>query len=149
MLEKLRLSVDPEVHVGQKSTLAGRAEMCCQRERLLAGILEFAGVVAVLLSAIGIYGLVSNEVVRRTREIGILVALGADTTEVIGRVIRRGLDGESRSRRWRVHRMVLRTDADHISTACSPPPSCPTALGVHAEAGALRRRVHHDELQRD
>ena len=94
MLELLRrtiVSVDPEVHIGQESTLAGRTEMSYQRERLLASMLEFTGVVAVLMSGIGIYALVSYQVLRRTREIGIRMALGAQTGEVIAWIMRRGL----------------------------------------------------------
>jgi predicted permease len=92
MLEQLRrvvVSVDPDVHVGQESTLAGRTEMSYQQERLLAAMLEFTGAVAVLLSALGIYGLVSYQVFRRTREIGIRVALGAQTTQVVRWIMRR------------------------------------------------------------
>lgn len=94
MLERLRravVSADPEVHVGQESTLAGRTEMSYQRERLLAGMLEFAGVAAILLSAIGLYGLVSYQVSRRTREIGIRLALGASRSHVRAWIMRRGL----------------------------------------------------------
>ncbi len=94
ILEQLRravVSVDPDVHVGQESTLAGRTEMSYQRERLLAVMLEFAGIVALLLSAIGLYGLVSYQVSRRTREIGIRMALGAQANQVIVWMMRRGL----------------------------------------------------------
>jgi hypothetical protein len=94
MLERLRrvlVSVDPNVHVGQESTLAGRTEMSYQRERLLASMLEFTAVVALLMSAIGLYGLVSYQVSRRTREIGIRMALGAQRTQVIAWIMRRGL----------------------------------------------------------
>lgn len=94
MLEPLRrtmVSVDPDVHIGQEVTLAGRTEMSYQRERLLAALLEFSGVVAVLLSAIGIYARVSYQVLRRTREIGIRMALGAQTGDVIAWIVRQGL----------------------------------------------------------
>jgi predicted permease len=94
LLEELRrvvVSVDPDVHVGQESTLAARTQMSYQRERLLAFILEFTGGVALLLGAIGLYGLVSYQVSRRTREIGIRMALGAQRSQVIGWIVRRGL----------------------------------------------------------
>jgi predicted permease len=94
VLEQLRrvvVSVDPDVHVGQESTLAGRTEMSHQRERLLALMLEFTGAVALLLGAIGLYGLVSYQVSRRTREIGIRIALGAQRRQVIAWIMRRGL----------------------------------------------------------
>jgi putative ABC transport system permease protein len=94
ILEQLRrvvVSVDPDVHVGQESTLAGRTEMSYQRERLLAGMLEFTGGVALLLGAIGLYGLVSYQVSRRAREIGIRMALGAQRRQLIAWIIRRGL----------------------------------------------------------
>jgi ABC-type antimicrobial peptide transport system permease subunit len=94
MLEQLRrvvVSVDPDVHVGQESTLAGRTEMSYQQPRLLAAMLEFTGSVALLLGAIGLYGSVSYQVSRRTREIGIRIALGAQRRQVIGWIMRRGL----------------------------------------------------------
>ena len=94
MLDRLRreiVSVDPAVHVGQESTLAGRMEMSHQRERLLAALLEFAAIAAVLLSAIGVYGLVSYHVSRRTREIGVRMALGAQANQVILWTMRRGV----------------------------------------------------------
>jgi putative ABC transport system permease protein len=94
ILEQLRrvvVSVDPDVHVGQESTLAGRTEMSYQRERLLAAMLEFTGGVALLLGAIGLYGLVSYHVSRRTREIAIRMALGASEPQVIAGIMRGGL----------------------------------------------------------
>ena len=94
LLEPLRraiVSVDPDVHVGQESTLAGRTEMSFQRERLLAMMFEFTGAVALVLGAIGLYGLVSYQVSRRTREIAIRMALGAQRRAVIAWMMRRGL----------------------------------------------------------
>jgi predicted permease len=62
-----------------------------QRPRLLAQLLgAFAGV-ALLLAAIGTYGMLSYMVAERRREIGIRMALGADRSSVLAQVMRQGL----------------------------------------------------------
>jgi len=60
------------------------------QERLVARLASLFGLVALLLAAIGLYGLLAHEVTRSTREIGIRVALGAPTGQVLGRVVRQG-----------------------------------------------------------
>ncbi|HKD49614.1 MAG TPA: ABC transporter permease [Candidatus Acidoferrum sp.] len=60
-------------------------------ERLIARLLSFFGALSLLLACIGLYGLLSYEVARRTREIGVRMALGARPGNVLRLMVRQGL----------------------------------------------------------
>jgi predicted permease len=57
------------------------------RDRLMALLSSFFGFLAALLAGIGLYGVVATSVARRTHEIGIRIALGADRTRIAGMIL--------------------------------------------------------------
>ncbi len=59
--------------------------------RITAGFVSYAAALAVLLSAIGRYGALAFAVSRRTKEIGIFIAVGAKSTTVLAMVMREGI----------------------------------------------------------
>jgi predicted permease len=61
------------------------------QERLVARLATFFGLLALVLACIGLYGLLSYEVARRTREIGIRLALGAQSGDVLRLIVKQGI----------------------------------------------------------
>jgi putative ABC transport system permease protein len=61
------------------------------RQRLSLIVLAVFAVVAVLVAAVGLYGVVAHSVTERTREIGVRMALGAEGRQVLGLFVRQGL----------------------------------------------------------
>lgn len=77
----------PTVPVAAVSTLAEQVDASILPERLIAMLSVLFGIVAAALVAIGLYGLLAYTVTRRIHEIGIRMALGATSRDVIGMVV--------------------------------------------------------------
>lgn len=85
--EALR-EIDPRLHLGDTSTLSKRLEAKLSREYLLADLSGFFSGLTLLLVSIGIYGTLAYAVARRTGEIGIRMALGAQPSAVRAMILR-------------------------------------------------------------
>jgi predicted permease len=83
--------LDPNLPVLKVTTLEGQLNRVLAQERLLATLSGFFGVLAVLLSCLGLYGVISYTVARRTNEIGIRLALGATPASVLRLVLKESL----------------------------------------------------------
>ena len=83
--------VDPNLPVGDFSTLAQVVDDSMAQERLVAQLSVLFGVLAALLACVGIYGVMSYGIARRTNEFGIRMALGARRADVRWMVLREAL----------------------------------------------------------
>ncbi|HVS14577.1 MAG TPA: ABC transporter permease [Thermoanaerobaculia bacterium] len=84
------VEMEPELMFLDSATLAARVDLSLLPVRFGASLLGSLSLVAVLLVAVGLYGLIAYWVSRRTREIGLRVALGASPREVVAMVVRQG-----------------------------------------------------------
>lgn len=85
------LKVDPLLPTSQFKTLDGIFDKAVSPKRFIMMLLVGFSVVALVLAAIGIYGVLSYSITQRTNEIGIRMALGADKHAVLNLVISDGL----------------------------------------------------------
>lgn len=90
-LQKAVQSIDPEMPFFEVSSLEDHMQLPLFPARIAAVMLGAFGVLAVILAATGLYGMLAYAISRRTREIGIRVAIGASRSNVLSLVLRRAL----------------------------------------------------------
>jgi predicted permease len=90
-LERELRQLDPDLVFLETGTLADLVALRMLPIRIGAWLIGIFGILAVLLAAVGLYGVIAFSVSRRVREIGIRKALGAETPTVLVMVLRRGM----------------------------------------------------------
>jgi predicted permease len=83
--------LDPNLPLSAMRTQEAQIQQSLRRERLMARLATLLGAITVILSGIGLYGLLAYTVTRRTPEIGVRMALGAEPSTVRWMVMRHSL----------------------------------------------------------
>jgi putative ABC transport system permease protein len=91
VLRRIAGALDPDVPIFDERPLAGYVDDQVAPARYTTTMAAVFGAVALLMAMIGLYGVISYSMSRRTAELGLRMALGAGSDSIVGLVMRRGL----------------------------------------------------------
>jgi predicted permease len=90
-IQHVAQELDPKLQIVGLSTMNERVDELLVQQRFIAQVAGFFSLFALLLACLGLYGIMAQAVLRRTREIGVRMALGAQSSDVLRLLLREAL----------------------------------------------------------